>query len=81
MSYFHVLGNGYFYQSFEGDSWGSESGDRVENVEPYCGRKVLYNPDKIFEEDKTYIRKGGKGQKFDVQTFPQVPIDSTYTYF
>lgn len=81
MSYFHVLGNGYFYQSFEGDPWGKESGDRVEDVEPYCGRKALYNPDEIFEEDETYIRDEGKGQKFDVQTFPQVKIHSTYIHF
>ena len=44
-------------------------------MEPHCGRKALYDPNEIFEEDKTYIRKGGKGQKFDVQTFPQVTTD------
>ncbi|XP_028395269.1 fibrocystin-L-like [Dendronephthya gigantea] len=65
------FGNAYFYQGFE-ESWGTESGDRVGNVEPYCGRKALYNPNEIFKAGTTFIRKGAKGQEFDVQTFPQL---------
>ena len=74
-SFFHGSGNGYFYQSFDEDSWGSESGSRVENVEPYCGRKALYDPDKLYKADETYIRDRVKGTQFDVQTFPQVTTD------
>jgi hypothetical protein len=44
----------------------------VKDVEPYCGRKSLFDPDKLYEADETYIRDGVEGQQFDVQTFPQV---------
>jgi hypothetical protein len=48
----------------------------VGNIEPYCGRNALYDPYEIYEAGETYIRDGVEGQKFDVQTFPQVTIDS-----
>ena len=74
---FYFLVRAYFYQGFEENKFGSESGTRVNDEEAHCGRKVLHNPDKLYVADQTYINAEEKGQKLDVQTFPQVYTLST----
>ena len=34
----------WFYEKYEGEILGHESGERVSDVEPFCGRKSLKNP-------------------------------------
>ena len=74
---FYFLARAYFYQGFEENKLGSESGTRVNDEEVHCGRKVLHNPDKLYVAEQTYINAEEKGQKLDVQTFPQVYTSTT----
>ena len=64
----------YYYQGYEDNILGPESGTRVNDEEPHCGRKALDNPDWIYIAGVTYIRPGVKGQEFNVQSFPQVKL-------
>lgn len=46
---FLILAGYIFYEEYDGEIQGQESGERVSDKEPFCGRYSLKNPTIIFK--------------------------------
>ena len=64
--------NPTFIRNFEEELSGTETGDRVTDNEPYCGRTSLKDPEWIYQEGSTKNDDGSNVASFRVNFVNQV---------
>ena len=62
-----------FYEEYEGDIQGRESGERISDKEPFCGRNSLKNPTTIWKEGYTGFF-GISAMSYPISRYKEVSI-------
>ena len=68
----------WFYEEYEGEILGQESGERVSDVEPFCGRKSLKNPKIIWRAGYSSYFIADPQVSYKISTYKQVSKYKTY---
>ena len=61
-----------FFEKYEEDILGQESGERVSDIEPFCGRYSLKNPTIIWRAGYSAYLVSGAQPSYRISTYKQV---------